>query len=147
MIVAIIVARRDLMESLWQTIAQNTKARLNTGIEKTANIIPIIDVLIDLSRNCEVTASATIITTTAAHRSNRGALLKNNHQITTNIPPIIPPKTPIAIVPGTMEGTTNLINHWSITMTTPGHNLSIFRRVGSLIFLLVFIFMVFYIEL
>jgi hypothetical protein len=124
--VAIIVIRRGLKERRRLTTAHTTKARLITGMEYTANIIPIIVVLIVLSMICDVAARAAIIRITAIQRSDLGALLKKVHQTTIANPHIIPPNTPIAITefPGTIEGRPNLTNHCSITITTPGHNRS-----------------------
>jgi hypothetical protein len=109
--IAIILARLYLLERCWPTIAHETNARLITGIEYNRNIIPIIDVPIDLSMSFEVTASATIIRTGAIQRSNRGALLKKIHQIIINNPQITPPNKPMAIADGTKAGMTNLSNH------------------------------------
>src|SRR5664280_956903 len=100
-IAATIVARLGLSERFRLTTAHITKTRLNIGIEYTTNINPIIEVAIDLSMICEVTTRAIIIRTTEVHRSNRGALLKKTHQITTANPRRIPPNIPAAIAPGT----------------------------------------------
>jgi hypothetical protein len=98
----------------------------------------------DLSMSFEVTASATIIRTGAIQRSNRGALLKKIHQIIINNPQITPPNKPIAIVDGTIAGTTNLRSHCSITMITPGHSLSGFCSCESMVLLSAFIFFCFF---
>jgi hypothetical protein len=88
-------------------------------------------------------ASATIIKTGAAQRSNRGALLKKIHQTPTANPQNSPPNKPIPIASGTKTGITNLTSHCSITMTTPGHNRSGFFGVGPMAFLLLFIILAF----
>ena len=71
-------------------------------------MIPIIPVAIDWWMMRDVAASATIISTTAPQRSDRGAREKNAHHTTTANPPRSAPSGAMypAIGPDTTMGTT-----------------------------------------
>lgn len=83
-------------------------------------------VAIEIWSRRDATNNETIINKMATHRSDTSARLKNAHHITIANPPRIPANTPVikALSLGTTIGITNLISHWSITMTIPGHNRS-----------------------
>ncbi|MFC1539174.1 hypothetical protein ACFL6H_07110 [Candidatus Latescibacterota bacterium] len=108
------------------TAAQTTNARLRPGKVYTKNIIPCNPVIIDSWVKNDVTVSASIMRTKAPQRSKRGARLKNTHHKTSAKPLTSTPSTPISVTvsPGATRGTPNLNSHCSMTMTTPGHNLS-----------------------
>ncbi|MBU4495162.1 MAG: hypothetical protein KJ874_07670 [Acidobacteria bacterium] len=108
------------------------------------NNIPIPAIAIDLWRNGRVATSAMIIRTTAIKRSVRGARLKNAHHMMMANPPKSPPITPIIMDSGITKGMPNLTNHCSETITTPGHSLSGFRRIGSSDMTCIFLFEIIY---
>jgi hypothetical protein len=106
------------------------------------NIIPIIEVLIDLSICRDVTASATIIRAMDVQRSNPGPLLKKAHQAIRTRPSTAPPMSPNGAAFGRIIGMRILTRHRRIAIITPGISLNGFGLTCSLALASVFILLV-----
>jgi hypothetical protein len=94
-------------------------------------INPMFAVDTDIWSMRDAPKRAAIISIIAPQRSILEALLKKAHHIKTASPRRTPPKIAIPIAPGARAGKPNLNSHCSITITTPGHNRSLFLTEDS----------------